>query len=299
MIGTSGGGFALMTEALSLAGMAELPVVIVLSQRAAPSTGVPTYTMQGDLLFAINAGHGEFQRIVVAPGDAEEAFYLTGEVMDLAWKYQMPAIILADKHLSESTFFAEIDLRKVRKEEPKMWNEEGEYLRYYDTLSGVSPLAFPGNRKAIVKATSYEHDEYGITTEDPQKVALMIEKRKKKSRSLIEELKKKQTVKVSSNKNEKVVLIGWGSTKGVLEEVAKELGFKFVQPLYLEPFPEWEIKKALQGAREIIDVEMNSEGQLAKLLRCYGIEVTHKILKYDARPFTPEELIKKIWQTLK
>jgi len=130
MIGTSGGGFALMTEHLSLAGQAEIPTVIVLSQRPAPGTGVPTYTAQGDLLFALHAGHGDFPKIVVAPGDVEEAFYLTAEALNLAWKLQIPIIILSDKHLSESVFSAEFDENKVVIENPKMWNKKGEYKRY-------------------------------------------------------------------------------------------------------------------------------------------------------------------------
>ena len=299
MVGTSGGGFALMNEALSMAGQAEIPILFVLSQRAAPSTGVPTYTMQGDLLFALNAGHGEFQRIVAAPGDTHQAFYLTGEVLDLVWKYQMPGIILSDKHLSESTFSTEIDLREVKMEKPKLWKEKSGYKRYLFVDDGVSPLAFPGTRNNIVKATSYEHDEYGITTEEAKKIEKMIEKRAKKKKTLIEELKKKETVKVYGNKRSKIVLVGWGSTQGVLEEVAEELKIKFVQILYLEPFPKWELEKIFKDAVEIIDVENNSTGQLASILRSNGFNITRKILKYDARPFTTDELIKKIWQEIK
>lgn len=299
MVGTSGGGFALMNEALSMAGQAEIPVLFILSQRAAPSTGVPTYTMQGDLLFALNAGHGEFQRIVAAPGDTEQAFRLTGEVLDLVWKYQMPGIILSDKHLSESTFSTEIDLREVRPEMPKLWKEKKGYKRYLFTEDGVSPLAFPGTKGNIVKSTSYEHDEYGITTEEPDKIEKMIEKRARKKDALIDELKKKETVKVYGNQRSKKVLIGWGSTQGVLKEVAEELKIKFVQILYLEPFPKWELEKVLEPGAEIIDVETNSTGQLTTILRANGFRVDHKILKYDARPFTAEELIQKIWQAKK
>lgn len=299
MVGTSGGGFALMNEALSMAGQAEIPVLFVLSQRAAPSTGVPTYTMQADLLFALNAGHGEFQRIVAAPGDTEQAFRLTGEVLDLVWKYQMPGIILSDKHLSESTFSSEIDLRWVKMEKPKIWQEKRGYKRYLVTEDGISPLAFPGTKNNIVKATSYEHDEYGITTEDPKRIEKMIEKRAKKRESLINELKKKETVKVYGNKKSKKVLIGWGSTQGVLQEVAEKLKIKFVQIIYLEPFPKWELEKILKDAVEIIDVETNSTGQLATVLKANGFNINHKILKYNARPFTLDELIQKLWQVIK
>jgi len=299
MVGTSGGGFALMVEALSLAGQAELPVMFVLSQRTGPSTGVPTYTMQADLLFALNAGHGEFQRIVAAPGDADEAFYLAGELLNLAWKFQVPTILLSDKHLSESTFSADFDLRKLKREKEKLWKGGKDYKRYLDTEDGVSPLAFPGQKNVVVKATSYEHDEYGITTEESEAITKMINKRARKKEAIIKELKKRETVKVSGNKKSKIALIGWGSTKGVLEEVAKELKLRFIQPLYLEPFPTWEIEKSLDGVREIIDVETNSTGQLAKILKCNGINTTKTILKYDGRPFTVDELTKRLWQEIK
>ena len=294
MIGTSGGGFALMTEALSLAGMAELPIVIVLSQRAAPSTGVPTYTMQGDLLFAINAGHGEFQRIVAAPGDAEQAFYLTGELLNLVWKFQVPGILISDKHLSESTFSVSLKIEKIKRTSPKLFKGKKGYKRYLLTKDGISPLAFPGQKNVVVKATSYEHDEYGITTEKSEEIVRMINKRKRKKEAIIKEMRKRETVKVGGKKDSKKVLITWGSNIGAVEEVADNLGYKVIQPLYLEPFPIWAIEKEIKSAKKIVDIETNSEGQLAQILKCYGIEVDKTILKYDARPFTPKELEKKL-----
>ncbi len=294
MIGTSGGGFALMNEALSLAGMAELPILIVLSQRAAPSTGVPTYTMQGDLLFAINAGHGEFQRIVVAPGDAEQAFYLTGELLNLVWKFQVPGILVSDKHLSESTFSVSLNVEKINKTSPKLFKGKKGYKRYLLTRDGVSPLAFPGQKNVTVKATSYEHDEYGITTEKPDEIVRMIDKRKRKKDAIIKEMKKRETVKIGGKKNSEKVLITWGSNIGAVEEAADNLGYKVIQPLYLEPFPIWAIEKEIKSAKKIVDVETNSEGQLATILKCHGINVDKTILKYDARPFTPKELEKEL-----
>lgn len=299
MVGTSGGGFALMTEALSLAGQAEIPIVIVLSQRAGPSTGVPTYTMQGDLPFALSAGHGEFLRVVVAPGDPEEAFYWGAEAMNFAWKFQVPVILMLDKHLSESTFSSEIDEKKVKEECPKLWDKKEEYLRYKITPDGISPMAFFGQRNAIVKYNSYEHDEFGITTEDPQKIKRMIEKRMAKKPHIIEEMKKKEAVKIYGDKKSKKILITWGSTKGAVKEVGEELGFKVIQVVSLEPFPVWALKKELDGAEIIIDVEVNATAPLAKLLDCNGLFACEKILKYDARPFTFDELKEKIWQKIK
>jgi len=298
MVGTSGGGFALMTEALSLAGQGELPMVIVEGQRPGPSTGVPTYTMQGDLAFVVHAGHGEFLRVVLAPGDAEEAFYTAGLAMNLAWKFQIPVLVLSDKHLSESMYSFETDLDKVKPENPLLWDNQGEYKRYLDTQNGISPLAFPGNPSAIVKATSYEHDENGITTEDPEAIARMQSKRLRKKKALEDALEKHETVKVYGNPDSKTVLLCWGSTKGACIEVAEALNLKVVQPLVLEPLPIEPLKKALSGADKIIDVEVNATGQLAKLLSSHGLCIDDMILRFDARPFTVDVLLENVKEVL-
>lgn len=289
MVGTSGGGFALMTETVSLCALSETPVVFVVSQRTGPSTGVPTYTMQADLKFVLNAGHGDVTRIVIAPGDAEESYELTGKTMNLAWKYQVPGFVLVDKHISESTFSAE--LPEAKPEEPKLWDGKGEYMRYKFTEDGISSLAFPGDVYTC-KGTSYEHDEKGLTIEeDINAINRMQEKRLKKMEVLKEELKGEETVKVYGNPDSKVTLLTWGSTKGACIEAAKELNLKVVQPLYLEPMPMWELEKHLKG--RVIAVEVNATGQLADILG-----VKERILKYDGRPFTPEELKKKLEEIL-
>jgi len=298
MVGTSGGGFALMTEALSLAGQGELPMVIVEAQRPGPSTGVPTYTMQGDLAFVIHGGHGEFLRVVLAPGDAEEAFYMAGLAMNLAWKFQIPTFVLSDKHLSESMFSFEADLDRVKPDNPLLWNNQGEYKRYLDTENGISPLAFPGNPSAVVKATSYEHDENGITTEDPEGIARMQRKRLRKRKALEVELENYETVKVYGNPDSKTILLCWGSTKGVCVEVAEALNLKVVQPLVLEPLPIGPLKKALSGADKILDVEVNASGQLAKLLSAHGLCIDDMILRFDARPFTVDGLLDKVKEVI-
>ena len=298
MVGTSGGGFALMTEALSLAGQGELPMVIVEAQRPGPSTGVPTYTMQGDLNFVIHAGHGEILRVVLAPGDAEEAFYSAGMAMNLAWKFQIPAFVLSDKHLSESIFSFEADLDKVKPEKPLLWNNQGEYKRYLDTQNGISPLAFPGNPSAIIKATSYEHDESGITTEEPETISRMQNKRLRKRKTLEDELEKYETVNVYGNPDSQTVLLCWGSTKGACMEVAEALNIKVVQPLILEPLPVKALKKALSGADKIIDVEVNATGQLAKLISSHGICIDDMILRFDGRPFTVDVLLDNVKEVI-
>jgi 2-oxoglutarate ferredoxin oxidoreductase subunit alpha len=298
MVGTSGGGFALMTEALSLAGQGEFPVVFVESQRPGPSTGVPTYTMQGDLSFVIHSGHGEFSKVVLAPGDAEEAFYLTGLAMNLAWKFHIPTFVLSDKHLSESIYSFEADLDKVKPENPLIWDGQGEYKRYLDTKNGISPLAFPGNPAAVIKATSYEHDEYGITTEEPEQIVKMQQKRLRKGRALTDELEKNEQVKVYGNEESKTILLCWGSTKGACVEVAEELGLKVVQPLVLEPLPVETLRNVLSGADKIVGIEVNATGQLAKLLSGHGFCIDDMILRFDGRPFTVDGLLGKVKEVL-
>ncbi len=298
MVGTSGGGFALMTEALSLAGQGEFPVVFVESQRPGPSTGVPTYTMQGDLSFVVHSGHGEFIKVVLAPGDADEAFYLTGLAMNLAWKFQIPTFVLSDKHLSESIFSFEADPAMVKPEDPLLWDGRGEYKRYQDTTSGISPLAFPGNPGAVVKATSYEHDEYGIATEEPGQIAQMQQKRQRKRDALAEALATQEQVKIYGNPESKTVLLCWGSSKGACIEVAEELGLKVVQPLVLEPIPIEPLKNVLTHADKIINIEVNATGQLATLLSGRGIRVDENILRFDGRPFTTDGLLDKVKEVL-
>lgn len=298
MVGTSGGGFALMIEALSLAGQGEFPVVFVESQRPGPGTGVPTYTMQGDLLFAVSAGHGEFVRVVLAPGDAEEAFYLTGLAMNLAWKLQTPCIVLSDKHLSESIYSFDADPAAVSPEAPAVWDGRGDYKRYLNTQNGISPLAFPGTPSAIAKASSYEHDEYGIATEDPREIARMQQKRLRKKAVLAQSLSGIEQVKVYGNAASSTVLLCWGSTKGACTEVAEELGLKVVQPLIMEPLPLGPLKQALAGADRVICVEVNATGQLAQMVSGNGITIDEKILRFDALPFTVDALLEQVKEVI-
>jgi len=171
MVGTSGGGFALMAEALSLQGMSEVPLVVYLAQRTGPSTGVPTYTAQGDLLFALHAGHGEFPRVVLAPGDPAEAFRMTMTAFYLANKYRVLSIILGDKHLGESHFTHTLhEFTPAVRPEKFITLEAEDYKSYKITEDGVSPRSVPGAIPFAVRATSYEHDEEGITTEDPHEI---------------------------------------------------------------------------------------------------------------------------------
>jgi len=294
MVGTSGGGFALITEGISLAAMSETPLLIINSQRSGPATGVPTYSGQSDLLFTLNSGHGDFVRFIAAPGDVNESCYWTGKLLNLSWKYQTPSILLVDKELSESTF--EFDgkiLDRIKKENPILWNGKGEYMRYADTKNGISPLAFPGDN-AVVKGTSYEHDEKGISIEDSESIISMQEKRLRKFKEMEKEVDVSGAVNVLGNKKSKKAIIAWGSTKGVALEVADKLGLKLIQPLVLQPFPVKQFKSAMKGVDKAILVECSALGQMEKLLSCHGIKVNKSILKYDMRPFTVEELEYKL-----
>lgn len=290
-MGTSGGGFCLMTEGLSFAGMSELPIVIVVGQRPGPSTGLPTYSAQTDLHFVLNAGQGEFVRFIVAPGDTEEAYYWAAKSMNISWKYQIPSIILTDKDMGEGVFNFDISsIPEIKEEKPSLWGGGGSYKRYLDTENGVSPLAFPTNKDAVIKVSSYEHDEYGITTEDSKQIILMQNKRLRKEKSLKEELEKLRSVEVYGNKDSSSALLCWGSNKGVCIEVAGKLGLKVIQPLVFSPFPIEKFKEALNGVKKLICVESSARGQLARLLKTYGFNVDENILKYDGRPFSLDEL---------
>jgi len=294
-VGTSGGGFCLMTEGLSFSAMAELPVVVILGQRPGPSTGLPTYSSQTELHFALHAGQGEFARFIAAPGDAEEAYYWAGTALNLSAKFQMPAIVLTDKALGEGSYSFDEDIVKGLKEEtPLMWDRKGPYKKYLNTATGVSPCAFVPDKDAVVKVNSYEHDENGITTEDPAVTKTMQDKRLRKEKLLRDELENYDTVKVHGNKDSAVALLCWGSNKGVAVEAAEHFGLKVIQPIVMSPFPLGRFKEALRGVERLIAVEGNATGQLVELVNKYGVAAPEKILKYDGRPFSLDELIGKI-----
>jgi len=299
-VGTSGGGFCLMTEGLSFSGQAELPVVIILGQRTGPSTGLPTYSAQSDLHFALHAGQGEFPRFIVAPGDAEEAYAWSSVAVGIAWKFQIPAIILGDKTVNEGTYsFDQATIGAHTINQPPMGRAGPEYKRYADTADGISPLLFPSAPDTVVKVNSYAHDKSGITTEEMPLIVLMTEKRVKKEQALESELEKMKLVKVYGKTDASTALLCWGSTKSVCREVASHLGIRVVQPLVLSPFPLVQLAGALKGVTKLIAVEENAQGQLSMLLKRYSLEVQEKILRYDGRPFAVEELEARVKEVLK
>jgi 2-oxoglutarate ferredoxin oxidoreductase subunit alpha len=272
MIGTAGGGFDLMTEALSLTGMAEIPLVAYLAQRAGASTGVPTYTGQEDLKMAMHAGHGEFVRMVLAPGDPNECQELISQAFYFSQKYKIPVIVISDKHLAESFY----------------------------TLNEKAKITSSLKSTSLRRYSSYEQDMTGAATDDPKLIKDNAEKRMKKQKEIEKEAKKFSPYKVFGKKDSKNIIVGWGSTKGAILDSIQGLNCKFLQVLYIDPFLE-EIKKELQG-KNIILVENNSTGQLSSLIAektGIFIDDKNKILKYDGRPFLGDELKEEIRRRLR
>ena len=306
MTATSGGGFCLMSEGLSMTGMTETPAVIMLAQRPGPSTGLPTYSGQGDLRFTIHASQGEFPRVVIAPGDVEECFYKTMEAFNVAEKFQIPVIIITDKYLAESHGAAGlfdqngigIDRGLLLPEDEYIGEEE--YKRHKFTEDGVSPRAMPGMRGAIVRTNADEHDERGYTTDDPELTTKMVDKRFKKLDVLVKELENYETTKFFGPEEADVTILGWGSTKGPTRESMKLLGkeglkVNYLQIIYLSPFPSANVQRILKSAKRTVVVENNKTSQLSSLIREHLLMTAdHNILKYSGRPFNPRELSKKI-----
>jgi 2-oxoglutarate ferredoxin oxidoreductase subunit alpha len=221
----------------------------------------------------------------------DEAFYLAAEMLHLLWRFQTPGILLTEKHLAESGMTVDIDVSQAKWPEP-ITHGEGEYKRYLDTKSGLSPLLFPPS-KELIKWDSYEHDQMGITTEDPDTIAKMQEKRQRKQKAIIEHMRGMHTVNVYGDKGP--VLLTYGSTTlSVLEALrAGEIQATVVQPLYLEPLPVWELEK--HKGDHIIVVEQSCAGQFASLVKeKAGIQPKAIIKRYDGRPFDPSELALEI-----
>lgn len=305
-VGTSGGGFALMVEAISMSGITELPIVVFVSQRPGPATGMPTWTEQAELLFAIHGGHGEFPKIILAPGDHQEMVELTLQAFDLADIYQVPVIVLSDMLLSESHRSIPYDevqemVKKYVPNRGKLIVEADEsYKRYLVTDDGVSPRLIPGEVKTFYQANSYEHLEDGHTTESDTERIKQVDKRARKMDTYLAHHYEAPTVVGDLNTAE-IVFVGWGSTKGVASEAVKkatELKKKsaYIHFSHLYPLNKSKLKTLLSdSSKKYILVENNSEGQLGKLLQMeVGISFENKILRYDGRPLTVEQFIEKI-----
>lgn len=302
MTGTAGGGFALMVEGLSLAGMTETPIVIAVGQRPGPATGLPTKTEQGDLLFCLHAAHGEFPRVIFAPGTPEQAFYLTIKAFDMAEKYQIPAFVIFDQYIGDSGWtFEGFDTGRIKWNDYRLRGDAlrdlPEYRRHSFKDTGISPLAVPGDSKYLVVTDSDEHDEEGHITEDSEIRIKMVQKRLLKKLPLIKE--EIEPPILYGSKHPEILITGWGSTYGVMKEtvdiLSKNRSVALMHFSEIYPFPsaeKFDYLALLNNAKISISVENNATGQFARLIRAEtGYEFSHRINKYDGRPFTVDGLL--------
>ncbi|MBM3296279.1 MAG: 2-oxoacid:acceptor oxidoreductase subunit alpha [Candidatus Aminicenantes bacterium] len=290
MVTTSGGGFALMVEGLSLAGMLESPLVIHVGQRPGPATGLPTRTEQADLEFVLRAGHGEFPRVILAPGTLEEGFDLTRRAFDTADRYQIPVFILSDQYFMDSLYnLPPFDVAGGPPER-RFVRTAKDYRRYALTPDGVSPRGIPGFGEGLVSVDSDEHDEEGHITEDLKLRKVMVEKRLRKGAAAAGAAVAPRWTGPAEAKD---VVVSWGSTGPIIEEALGVLGrrdaahlhFAQVHPLHADA------GALLRRARRRVCVEGNATGQFRRLLEAAsGVSIEHGILKYDGLPFSVEEV---------
>ena len=301
MTATSGGGFCLMVEGLGLAAMTETPIVLIEGTRPGPAIGLPTRTEQGDLDFILHASHGEFPRVVFAPATVDDCFNLMTQAFNVAERYQVPVLLITDHYMANSYFTADkFDLSKVTIDRGLLFDKNkaagGTYKRYAYAESGISPRAFPGNRDALVVADSDEHDEAGHLIEDAETRTKMMDKRFKKMDGL-----KKEIVppRYYGADNAETLLIGWGSTYGVIKEAAATMNtsdsaFGHLHLSQIWPFPVEAVSAAMKKAKRTYVIENNFTGQLAGLIREQTGLAANSILKYDGRPFTPEIILAEL-----
>jgi 2-oxoglutarate ferredoxin oxidoreductase subunit alpha len=295
LTGTSGGGFCLMTEALGLAAMTETPLVLVVSMRPGPSTGLPTRTEQGDLSFVLHAGQGDFPRAVLAPGTPAQGYGLMAKAFNLADRYQLPVLILTDQYFGDSqlTHTAQ-EFPEVTVERALNLETSTPYERYALTPDGVSPRRLPGMGPGLVVADSDEHTPDGHLTEDLSVRILMQEKRQRKLEGLVQQL---GGLTFAGAADAPLTLACWGSSLGPVHEAVTRLNregtpARMVHLSELWPFPREVVAGALGSARKLVLVEGNYTGQLNRLLRQEtGLKAHHLVLRYDGRPFTPEYIL--------
>ena len=298
MVTTSGGGYALMNEALSLAGITETPVVIHLAQRPGPATGLPTRTEQGDLQHVLHSGHGDFPRIILAPGTIEEGMELTHAAFNLADRFQVPVIILTDQYYVDSFYdLARYDVTKLNNDY-HIIETEADYQRYKLTENGISPRGIPGYGGGLVAIDSDEHDENGRITEDHDIRISMVSKRFKKLEQIKEHIIPPVFI---GEKGYKGLIIGWGSTHSIIEEALEylqdeQLAYLHFNQIYpLHPI----IKSYIQDAEFTIVIENNVTGQFSDLIQqeiC--VKIDHRVLKYNGLPFAVEEVVTEVKEIL-
>lgn len=297
MTTTSGGGFALMAEGLALAGMMELPVFIMVAQRPGPATGMPTRTAQEDLKFVINAGHGEFRRIVYAPGTHRQCYDLTRIALETAHRFQVPALMLTDQYLQDAETNLELPSAEYRPIDRGLIEGDPEtYARYAESPDGVSPRAIPGYGVAVV-CDSDEHDEAGHLSEDFAVRIRQQEKRLRKDAGLLEAFIMPE---VYGAADADIVLVCWGSTYGACREYIDTMNadggkLAMIHFSQLWPLPGDRLKPLLEQPRRLMVVEGNATGQFRALLREAGISREMiGVNRYDGLPITAEYLTAEV-----
>lgn len=291
---TAGGGFALMVEGLSLAGMMESPLVVHLAQRPAPATGLPTRTAQEDLNFALYAGHGEFPRIIFAPGTIQQAFYVTQRAFNLTDKYQVPVFVLTDQYFIDTYYnFPDLDVSKIKVD--KSFVKTGkDYVRYKYTESGISPRGIPGYGDGFVRAASDEHSENSQITEDLLETRVkMVQKRVYKKQATIE--KEIDEPELVGPQRYKTLVICWGSNYHVVKEAIERSNLPGIAMLHFcQLYPlHPKTNQLLSRAKKVLILENNATGQFANLIKMfadYWIPVPNRFLKFNGAPFSVEEV---------
>ncbi len=297
IVTTSGGGFDLMQEGVSLAGMIETPIVIHIGQRPGPATGMPTRTEQGDLNLALHAGHGDFARAIFSPGTLAEIIDTTQQAFNLAQQYQIPVFILADQYLLDTV--STIETASVKRLTVKNFliKTTENYQRYAFTDDGLSPRGVPGYGDGLVRVDSDEHDENGLITESFEIRRLMVEKRLKRMHSLRETAR--APTLIGTVDQAEMLVISWGSNRGVLEEALDIIGNRaFAGIHFSQVFPLSPVINSLFENKKLLVIENNATGQFADLLALEtGRSISRKILKATGEPFTVEEVVDALNQS--
>lgn len=298
---TSGGGFSLMVEGLSLAGMTETPIVIILGMRPGPAIGLPTRSEQGDLYFALHAGHGEFPRAVLSATSHEDAFYRLNKAFDLADRFQIPVIFLSDQNFADTHRSVEpFDFSRLsyNRHLAAAGDFEKPYRRYHFSENGISPRILPGViENEVVLVDSDEHDEKGNIIEDAATRVKMADKRLKKMAALAEEMDEPD---IYGDPHPEKLLIGWGSTYGVIREAVDALSALGIKTAMLHfsdlwPLPRKRLIEMAAKVEQLYCIENNATGQLASLIRREtGLVIDRLVLKYDGRPFMPHEIVAEV-----
>ena len=308
---TSGPGFCLMAEGIGWAGMNEVPLVVMNYQRGGPATGLPTRHEQGDLFFAIHFAHGEFPRLVIAPADHSEYFYDSFEAFNYADRYQTPVIVLTDKHIGNNTqSIPPFDESKLKIDRGKMATQadvdrlalNGTFRRFAPSEDGISIRTIPGTKGGIFWMSGDEHNEVGNMDESAANRIIMHPKRMKKLETAMREIPESEQVRFFGPEKADITVVTWGSPKGAILDAMPELEAKGIKVNMLQihliwPFPSEAVTRYLKNAKVVVGVEMNFTGQMCELVRREtGIQIMHRILKYNGRPISQTEIVNGISQ---